>query len=74
MTATLSDATSANADPADPASAVRPRVAALIVAAGRGRRFGTAVPKQYQALDGQAVLCHPMRAFLNHPASIGSRW
>ncbi|MEN2987327.1 bifunctional 2-C-methyl-D-erythritol 4-phosphate cytidylyltransferase/2-C-methyl-D-erythritol 2,4-cyclodiphosphate synthase [Tistrella sp. BH-R2-4] len=67
MTATLSDATSANADPADPASAVRPRVAALIVAAGRGRRFGTAVPKQYQALDGQAVLCHPMRAFLNHP-------
>jgi 2-C-methyl-D-erythritol 4-phosphate cytidylyltransferase/2-C-methyl-D-erythritol 2,4-cyclodiphosphate synthase len=41
---------------------------ALIVAAGRGRRFGEALPKQYQTLLGQPVLRHTATAFLRHPA------
>ena len=40
---------------------------ALIVAAGRGRRFGDALPKQYQALVGRPVLRHTASAFLAHP-------
>ena len=32
------------------------RIAAIIVAAGRGKRLGGAVPKQYQSLGGQMVL------------------
>ena len=39
---------------------------ALIVAAGRGRRFGDPLPKQYQMLAGQPVLRHTARAFLGH--------
>jgi len=41
--------------------------AALIVAAGRGRRFGGAQPKQYAGLGGQSVLARTVRAFLTHP-------
>ncbi len=41
--------------------------AALIVAAGRGHRFGGAIPKQYRQLAGEAVLRHTLRAFLAHP-------
>lgn len=40
---------------------------ALIVAAGRGHRFGGEVPKQYLALGGAAVLRHSAAAFLAHP-------
>jgi 2-C-methyl-D-erythritol 4-phosphate cytidylyltransferase/2-C-methyl-D-erythritol 2,4-cyclodiphosphate synthase len=40
---------------------------ALIVAAGRGRRFGDALPKQYQTLLGRPVLRHTAAAFLGHP-------
>ena len=40
---------------------------ALIVAAGRGRRFGGALPKQYAPLGGETVLRHTVRAFLRHP-------
>src|SRR5690242_3069802 len=40
---------------------------ALIVAAGRGRRFGDPLPKQYQSLLGGPVLRHTARAFLDHP-------
>jgi 2-C-methyl-D-erythritol 4-phosphate cytidylyltransferase/2-C-methyl-D-erythritol 2,4-cyclodiphosphate synthase len=40
---------------------------ALIVAAGRGRRFGEALPKQYQNLLGRPVLRHTATAFLRHP-------
>jgi 2-C-methyl-D-erythritol 4-phosphate cytidylyltransferase/2-C-methyl-D-erythritol 2,4-cyclodiphosphate synthase len=36
----------------------------LVVAAGRGRRFGSARPKQYQALAGQPVLRRTIEAFL----------
>ncbi len=40
---------------------------ALVVAAGRGRRFGGDVPKQYTELGGRAVLTRTVRAFLAHP-------
>jgi 2-C-methyl-D-erythritol 4-phosphate cytidylyltransferase / 2-C-methyl-D-erythritol 2,4-cyclodiphosphate synthase len=44
---------------------------ALIVAAGRGTRFGGAVPKQYLALGGATVLGHAARAFAGHPLVAG---
>jgi len=44
------------------------RCAALIVAAGRGERFGRARPKQYADLLGRPVLRHAVMAFLDHPA------
>jgi 2-C-methyl-D-erythritol 4-phosphate cytidylyltransferase / 2-C-methyl-D-erythritol 2,4-cyclodiphosphate synthase len=40
---------------------------ALIVAAGRGSRFGGDLPKQYTLLAGQPVLRHTVSAFLNCP-------
>ena len=40
---------------------------ALIVAAGRGRRFGGALPKQYAPLGGRTVLAWTIEAFLTHP-------
>ncbi len=45
--------------------------AALIVAAGRGVRAGGAVPKQYAAVAGEALIRHTLRAFLGHPAVDG---
>jgi 2-C-methyl-D-erythritol 4-phosphate cytidylyltransferase/2-C-methyl-D-erythritol 2,4-cyclodiphosphate synthase len=36
---------------------------ALIVAAGRGNRFGGPLPKQYALLGGQSVLRHSLEAF-----------
>jgi 2-C-methyl-D-erythritol 4-phosphate cytidylyltransferase len=42
-------------------------VHALVVAAGRGERFGSGRPKQYQVLAGHAVLEHAVRPFLDHP-------
>lgn len=41
--------------------------AALIVAAGRGSRFGGDIPKQYVELAGQSVLERTVQAFLSHP-------
>jgi len=40
---------------------------ALIVAAGRGTRFGGALPKQYLPLGGRSVLRHAVAAFATHP-------
>ena len=40
---------------------------ALIVAAGRGQRFGGDIPKQYRELDGLAVLRRTAAALLRHP-------
>lgn len=40
---------------------------ALIVAAGRGHRFGGEMPKQYTQLDGAPVLRHTVMAFLSQP-------
>jgi 2-C-methyl-D-erythritol 4-phosphate cytidylyltransferase len=42
----------------------------LVVAAGRGSRFGSEVPKQYLALAGRTVLEHAIQPFLDHPAVI----
>lgn len=46
---------------------------ALIVAAGRGRRLGGPLPKQYRDLAGQPVLRHTVAAFLAHPNVTGVR-
>src|SRR5690554_4872674 len=43
------------------------KVAALIVAAGRGSRAGPGAPKQYRMLAGQPVLRRTLAAFANHP-------
>lgn len=45
-----------------------PRIAALVVAAGSGRRMGGDVPKQYQPLQGRPMLCHSLQALLSHLA------
>ncbi len=41
------------------------KVAALIVAAGRGQRAGGPLPKQYLDLNGQPILRHSVKAFLD---------
>jgi 2-C-methyl-D-erythritol 4-phosphate cytidylyltransferase / 2-C-methyl-D-erythritol 2,4-cyclodiphosphate synthase len=46
-------------------------VYALVVAAGRGSRFGGDQPKQYQPLGGQTVLHHAVRALARHPRVAG---
>ncbi|MBQ1415504.1 MAG: 2-C-methyl-D-erythritol 4-phosphate cytidylyltransferase, partial [Lachnospiraceae bacterium] len=38
--------------------------AAVIVAAGKGLRAGTEVPKQYLSVDGRPMLCHSVEIFL----------
>src|SRR5271169_3093627 len=47
-----------------------PKIAALIVAAGRGERAGGALPKQYRALAGQPMLRRSAEAFASHAALI----
>ncbi|MGD8369046.1 MAG: 2-C-methyl-D-erythritol 4-phosphate cytidylyltransferase [Desulfobacterales bacterium] len=42
-------------------------VCAVIVAAGRGLRMNTEIPKQYLPLDGKPVLAHSIGAFLDCP-------
>ncbi len=44
---------------------------ALIVAAGRGTRFGGTLPKQYLPLGGGSVLRHAVTAFATHPRIAG---
>ena len=44
------------------------RVAAIVVAAGRGRRAGSGPPKQYRLLGGEPVLRRSLRLFAAHPA------
>ncbi len=39
----------------------------LVVASGRGERFGGARPKQYRHLAGRPILHHCLRAFAGHP-------
>src|SRR5690606_37568500 len=41
--------------------------AVLIVAAGRGQRFGGNGPKQYAPLKGEPLLRRALRAFAAHP-------
>lgn len=40
------------------------KIAALIVAAGRGKRAGAGAPKQYRHVGGEAVLTRSIRALL----------
>lgn len=49
-----------------PSAPVGPCVA-LVVAAGRGRRFGAERPKQYAPLAGRPLLHHTLAAFVRHP-------
>jgi 2-C-methyl-D-erythritol 4-phosphate cytidylyltransferase len=44
-----------------------PRIAALVVAAGRGQRFGSELPKQYVPLAGPCAFHRSVRAFLDVP-------
>jgi 2-C-methyl-D-erythritol 4-phosphate cytidylyltransferase/2-C-methyl-D-erythritol 2,4-cyclodiphosphate synthase len=46
---------------------------ALVVAAGRGERFGGARPKQYADLAGRPLLYHSLSALARHPAIDGVR-
>ena len=43
------------------------RIAALIVAAGRGTRFGGETPKQYVPLNGPCAFRRSLERFLEHP-------
>jgi 2-C-methyl-D-erythritol 4-phosphate cytidylyltransferase/2-C-methyl-D-erythritol 2,4-cyclodiphosphate synthase len=40
---------------------------ALIIAAGKGKRYAGSVPKQYELLNGEPILWHSIQAFLNNP-------
>ena len=44
------------------------KCAVIIVAAGRGHRFGGEMPKQYRMLDNRMVLRHSLATFCAHPA------
>ena len=44
---------------------------ALVVAAGRGTRFGGALPKQYLLLAGSSILHYAVAAFAAHPRVSG---
>jgi len=46
---------------------------ALVVAAGRGERFGGALPKQYEVLAGRPLLRHSLAALAAHPGIAGVR-
>jgi len=47
-----------------------PKTAILIVAAGKGERAGTDLPKQYELLGGQPMLRRTVRAFDGHPVRV----
>jgi 2-C-methyl-D-erythritol 4-phosphate cytidylyltransferase/2-C-methyl-D-erythritol 2,4-cyclodiphosphate synthase len=46
---------------------------ALVVAAGRGQRFGGEIPKQYLPLAGSSVLRRSVEAYLGNPGVTGVR-
>ncbi|QJE72877.1 bifunctional 2-C-methyl-D-erythritol 4-phosphate cytidylyltransferase/2-C-methyl-D-erythritol 2,4-cyclodiphosphate synthase [Aerophototrophica crusticola] len=50
-----------------------PTCVALIVAGGRGERFGADLPKQYLHLAGRPVLRRSVEPFLHHPLVSGVR-
>ena len=41
------------------------KAAAVIVAGGRGKRFGTKTPKQFLSLCGKPVFMHSIEAFFS---------
>ena len=40
----------------------QPKVSLIVVAAGRGARFGGDEPKQYRLCAGRPLLCHTLEA------------
>ena len=48
----------------------KPAIAALLVAAGAGSRFGAAIPKQYTIVAGKMVIRHAAEALLREGAII----
>jgi 2-C-methyl-D-erythritol 4-phosphate cytidylyltransferase/2-C-methyl-D-erythritol 2,4-cyclodiphosphate synthase len=44
------------------------KIAAVVLAGGRGTRSGGDLPKQYRALGGDPVIASSLRLFLGHPA------
>lgn len=54
--------------PSEASLPAAPKVAVLIVAAGRGLRAGGGVPKQYRRLAGVPVLRRTIEAFRGHPS------
>ncbi|STZ10050.1 2-C-methyl-D-erythritol 4-phosphate cytidylyltransferase [Moraxella caviae] len=61
----LSNNICANTNSAANRTTAQPKIHALIVAAGKGSRFGASVPKQYLDLAGRSVLEHSVKR-LNH--------
>ncbi len=49
----------------------KPRLWAVIPAAGSGSRMGSAIPKQYLKLHNKTVLEHTIDCFLSHPKIAG---
>ena len=47
-----------------------PKTAILIVAAGKGERAGTSLPKQYEPLAGQPMLRRTVAAFAGWPVQV----
>lgn len=47
-----------------------PRIAVLIVAAGKGERAGTELPKQYERLAGKPMLRRTVEAFTGYPVQV----
>ncbi len=45
---------------------------AVVPAAGRGTRFGAALPKQYLQAGGRPLIAHALEALLAHPAVSGA--
>ncbi|MBI4861149.1 MAG: 2-C-methyl-D-erythritol 4-phosphate cytidylyltransferase [Candidatus Riflebacteria bacterium] len=45
---------------------------AVVVAAGSGRRMGSALPKQFLTVNRRSILAHCLRALLSHPAVLGA--
>src|SRR5436190_15936928 len=43
------------------------RIAAIVLAGGRGTRSGSDLPKQYRELDGEPVIAPSLRLFRGHP-------
>ena len=43
------------------------KIIAIIVAAGRGSRFGSVIPKQYQEVSGKTLLRYVVETFIFHP-------